>query len=303
MKFIFFGNHIYGHHSLQALLRAGLRPSLVVTNIPHSNENIWYPSVAELAVQHGIDVERINIVSGVEAFREMILKLKPDLFIVSSFRNILDKKLLSLPKLGAINLHMSLLPKYRGPHPENWAIINNEKTVGFTVHYIDEGIDTGDIIVQSEIAILPEDDILTLTFKLAEKAPELLVKVLKDFEMFKLQCKPQNESMKSFFPPRKQEDGLIDWKKKSIEIYNLVRALARPYPGAFTFIKGKKVTILRTKQIISDKEEFDCGKIVGVSGEGITVGTGDGKILIREWCCDEGTFPDNSKGLNFDKIR
>ena len=281
MKIIFFGNHLYGHHSLHALLEHGFTPSLIIANRSRTGERPWYPSVAELGNLNGIEVIKANKVAGDEKLRQKLANLKPDLFVLSSFRNLLDLELLSIPRLGSINLHMAPLPQYRGAHPENWAIINGEAFMGFTVHYLEEGIDTGDIILQDSVPVLPEDDILSLTFKLADAGPKMLIQALNDIKLGKATRAPQDQSQSSFFPPRKPENGEIDWTLDTPIILNLIRALARPYPGTFCFFDREKVTVWRAKNVpgISGK----AGKILNRDETTITVATGDGAVIITEF--------------------
>lgn len=264
------------------MLEAGYIPELVVVNIPRTGELVWYPSLAELATINEIPVIRANIVAGKQDILEKIKYFNPDLFVVSSFRNILDSHLLDIPKKGSINLHMAPLPKYRGAHPENWAIINGERWMGYTVHYLDEDVDTGDIIAKDHVPILPEDDVMSLTYKLAETGPKLLVRVLKALENGTAERTPQDENESSYYPPRKPIDGLVDWSKPALEIHNLVRALVRPYPGAFSYLRGQKFRIWRTR-LIGTQGKGEPGEIIQISSDGIMVLTGDDAILILEW--------------------
>lgn len=286
MKTVFFGNHLYGHHALFVMLEAGFVPDLVLANVPREGERVWYPSVAELAANHGIPIIKANKVAGDTELRERIRKISPDLFVVASFRNILDAELLAIPRRGAINLHMAPLPMYRGAHPENWAIINGEREMGYTVHFLDEGIDTGDIIDQAAVPILPEDNILSLTFKLAHAAPSLLVDVLWRLKEDRITRTPQRESEASFYPPRKPSDGLIDWSQGSKNIHNLVRALARPYPGAFTFLDGRKLTVWSLRANGGGTCNASPGTILEISSQGILVETGDKPVYLTEYDCE-----------------
>jgi methionyl-tRNA formyltransferase len=293
MKIIFFGNNIYGYNSLYAMINNGFIPEVVVTNIPNPDERVWYPSVAELATKNNIEVIKINKISGNDWVFSKIEKIMPDLIVVSSFRNILDKKILSIPPRHVINLHMALLPKYRGAHPENWAIINGEEYLGYTVHYLEEKVDSGDIIAQHKVKIHPEDDILSLTYKIAYEAPLLLIDVIKQIERGEIVRSPQNEADATYFPPRTPKDGLIDWTKTGSEIHNLTRALVRPYPGSFSFLLGKKITIWRTQIITKNQIPSQPDEIIDVTEEGIKVQTGDGLLLIKDF-----TYPDNPVGKN-----
>jgi len=299
MKIIFFGNNIYGYNSLYAMINRGLIPQLVVTNIPNPHEKVWYPSVAELATQNQIELIKINKIDGNKQLISIIEKKSPDLIVVSSFRNILDNNILKIPPKHAINLHMAPLPKYRGAHPENWCIINGEEYLGYTVHYLEERVDSGDIIAQGWVKIQLEDDILSLTFKIADVAPDLLIGVIKQIENGNIVRFPQNEKEATYFPPRKPEDGLIDWSKKAVEIHNLTRALVRPYPGAFSYLLGKKFTIWRTQVIDGSQKSGQPGEIIGVSKQCLHVQTADNIILIIDFTWSGNNLDENLIGMKF----
>ena len=282
LKIVFWGNHLYGHHALHAMLENGFTPKLVIANIPHTRELVWYPSVSELAAARGLPVVKVNKVAGRQDIHEQIGPLKPDLFVVASFRNILDLSLLKMPSRGAINLHMAPLPKYRGAHPENWAIINGERSMGFSVHYLAEELDAGDIIAQGSISILSEDDILSLTFKLAEAGSTLLVNVLRQLDQGTAPRVPQDETKATYYPPRKPKDGWIDWSQTAEQIHNLVRALTRPYPGAMTCLKEERMSVWRTR-ILPQSSKGKPGEILDVSDDELLVATGDLPILIVDF--------------------
>lgn len=296
MKIVYFGNHIYGYYSLVEMIRQQIIPDLVVTNISRDNEFIWYPSVAELASRNNINLKKHNRINSSEEIITTIANITPDLLVVSSYRNIIPDSILKLAKFGAINLHMAPLPKYRGAHPENWALINGEDWMGYTVHYLDSGIDTGDIIAQDRVRILPEDDILSLTFKISEVAPKMLVKTINDIGFGNIVRISQDESQATYYPPRKPSDGLIDWSMKDNEIQNLVRAVTRPYPGAYTIILGYKLMVWRSRIVSVVNTICEPGQIIEQSSNGILVGTGSKPILLTDFSWDGGELPDNLIG-------
>ena len=300
LKIVFFGNHIYGCGSLNALVSSGFYPSLVITNVPREDENIWYPSVSDLAIHHSIKVIKCNKVIDGGDIVKRIREIAPDILVISSYRNILGDHVLDLAKLGAINLHMAPLPKYRGAHPENWALINGENQMGYTVHYLDEGIDTGDIIAQDSVSILDEDDILSLTFKLAAVAPTLLIKVLEDVQAGIINRVSQDESEATYYPPRKPSDGYIDWSLVDTYIHNLVRGLTRPYPGAFTYLQGNKLTVLRSKLWSGQTDGFVPGTIIRNTSAGVLVSTGGNPILITDYQWSGGRISKKFIGETFE---
>jgi len=293
---VFFGNHIYGYCSLVEMISNQIIPDLVVTNIPRNHELVWYPSVAELASSNNIELIRHNRVNSSEEISTAIEDVIPDLLVVSSYRNIIPDNILKIARLGAINLHMAPLPKYRGAHPENWALINGEDWMGYTVHYLDSGIDTGDIIAQDRVRILPEDDILSLTFKVSEAAPKMLIEVINDIGVGDIVRKTQDESQATYYPPRKPSDGLIDWSMQDTDIQNLVRALTRPYPGAYTIISGCKLMVWRSRLVNGVNTMCEPGRIIEQSSSGILVGTGSKPILLTDFSWDGGELPDDLVG-------
>ena len=299
MNIVFFGNHIYGYNSLFEMIKAGVIPKLVVTNIPKKEEKEWYPSVHDLALRHNIKIIRTNKTKKNDELKYIIESLSPDLFVVSSYRNIIDKDLIYIPKFGAINLHMAPLPKYRGAHPENWASINGEKQMGYTVHYLVEEIDAGDIIAQKSVKILMEDDILSLTFKLAEAGAKLLLEVISNIKKGHIIRKSQIEKEATYYRPRKPSDGLINWYDDEIDIYNLVRSLTRPYPGAFTYLFNRKLTIWRIRIMsLEESSKAKPGEIIRFdSDSGILVKTGGKPILIIDFNWEDQKLPENVKGV------
>ena len=296
MKIVFFGNHIYGYCSLTEMISNQIIPDLVVTNIPRNQEIVWYPSVAELASSNNIELIRHNRIDSSEEVITAIEDVMPDLLVVSSYRNIIPDNILKLARLGAINLHMAPLPKYRGVHPENWALINGEDWMGYTVHYLDSGIDTGDIIAQDRVPILPEDDILSLTYKISEAAPKILIEVINDIGAGHIVRKTQDESQATYYPPRKPSDGLIDWSMQDTDIQNLIRALTRPYPGAYTIISGYKLMVWRSRLVNGANTICEPGQIIELSSSGILVGTGSKPILLTDFIWDGGELPDDLIG-------
>ncbi len=300
LKIVFFGNHIYGCGSLNALVSSGFYPSLVITNVPREDENIWYPSVSDLAIHHSIKVIKCNKVIDGGDIVKTIREIAPDILVISSYRNILGDHVLDLAKLGAINLHMAPLPKYRGAHPENWALINGENQMGYTVHYLDEGIDTGDIIAQDSVSILDEDDILSLTFKLASVAPKLLIKVLEDMQLGIINRVSQDESQATYYRPRKPSDGYIDWSSIDTDIYNLVKGLTRPYPGAFTYLQDAKFIVWRTRLSPDGTDESAPGTIISSTSAGVLVSTGGNAILITDYQWSGGKISKEFNGEIFE---
>jgi len=225
------------------------------------------------------------------AFIQILKDLKPDLILSAYYPKLFCKEILDIPKLGCVNIHDSLLPRYRGQTPLNWAIANGDKQTGLTMHYLAPGMDNGDIISQEKIDISPEDTVFTLNEKLAPLAAKLVRENLDLIKEGKAPRIQQEEEKATYVRQWKPEDGLIDWNKSSWEIHNLIRAATRPYSGAFTFLNKKKILIWASQ--LTDTQKFDNkkllpGEILALNGKGLLVNTGDGKIVITEMEFAEG---------------
>ncbi len=242
---VVFAYHNVGVRCLSVLLAHGADVALVVTHRDNPKENIWFASVAELAALHGIPVITPDNPNTPEVV-EQIRALQPDFFFSFYYREMLKRELLEIPERGALNMHGSLLPKYRGRVPVNWAIIKGEKETGSTLHYMTEKPDNGDIVAQQAVPILPNDTALEVFQKVTVAAEMALNNCLPDLLAGRAQAVKQDLSKGAYFGGRKAEDGIIDWSQSSQVIHNLVRAVALPYPGATTQLMGRPMRILQT---------------------------------------------------------
>ena len=244
-KAVVFAYHNVGVRCLSVLLAHGVEVVLVVTHRDNPKETIWFDSVAELAILHGIpvttpdDPNMPHVVGQIRA-------LRPDFFFSFYYREMLKPVLLGIPGQGALNMHGSLLPKYRGRVPVNWAIIKGEKETGATLHYMTEKPDNGDMVAQQAVPILPNDTALGVFHKVTVAAEMALNACLPDLLAGKARRVPQDLSQGAYFGGRKAEDGIIDWSRPAQEIHDLVRAVAPPYPGASTQLLNKPMRILQT---------------------------------------------------------
>ena len=235
-----------------------------------------WPEVGKWAQDQGIRVftpESPNESS----FIESLNKLKPSLFVLSSFGHILGRDLLDVPHMGSLNVHPSLLPKYRGAAPIQRAIMAGEEKTGITIFFMDEKIDHGEMILQKTLAIKPDEDYGSLRDRLAELGAAAVVKVIESIELQEYERIPQNEKDMSYAPKIKKKELVINWQRKTIEIVNLIRALS-PKPGAETFFRQKRVKILSA---VSGREVIEPGK-VQVDKKAILIGTGDGSIFPKQ---------------------
>ncbi len=242
---VVFAYHNVGYRCLSVLLAHGVKVPLVVTHRDNPKETIWFESVQKLAELHGIPVITPDNPNAPEVV-EQIRALQPDFFFSFYYREMLKAPLLAIPKRGGLNMHGSLLPKYRGRVPVNWAIIRGETETGATLHYMTEKPDNGDIVAQQAVPILPNDTAFEVFQKVTVAAEIALDRCLPDLLAGKAEALKQDLSQGAYFGGRKPEDGIIDWSLSALQIHNLVRAVAPPYPGASTMLMGKPMRILQT---------------------------------------------------------
>jgi methionyl-tRNA formyltransferase len=242
MKAVVFAYHKVGVRCLKALLAGGVDVALVVTHQDNPNETIWFDSVAATAERYGIPVATPLDPNAPETLMR-IAALAPDFIFSFYYRQMLKPALLQTAKRGAYNMHGSLLPKYRGRVPVNWAVLNGESETGATLHRMVEKPDAGDIVAQQSVPILPDDTAGEVFDKVTVAAEMALVGVLPRLLAGTAEHRPQDLAAGSYFGGRKPEDGLIDWSQPSANIHNLIRAVAPPYPGAFFDIEGHRIVV------------------------------------------------------------
>ncbi len=271
---VVFAYHNVGYRCLSVLLAHGVQVQLVVTHRDNPKENIWFESVQKLAELHGIPTitpDNPNVPEVVEQIRA----LQPDFFFSFYYREMLKRDLLDIPKRGAFNMHGSLLPKYRGRVPVNWAIIRGETETGATLHYMTEKPDNGDIVAQQAVPILPNDTAHEVFQKVTVAAEMALNDIMPALLAGTAKAVKQDLSQGAYFGGRKPEDGIINWSQSAQQIHDLVRAVAPPYPGAVTELLGKPMRILQTLvtecAASGDKPAFYVkeGKAFAICGSGV----------------------------------
>ena len=243
---VVFAYHNVGVRCLSVLLAHGIEVPLVVTHRDSPGENIWFESVAALTGRNGIACATPDD-PNVPEFVSRIRSLAPGFLFSFYYRQVLKPELLALAPRGAFNMHGSLLPKYRGRVPVNWAIINGERETGATLHEMAAKPDAGRIVDQQSVPILPDDMALEVFNKVTVAAEIVLDRSLPGLLSGTAQLRPQDLSQGGYFGPRRPEDGRIDWSQAARKVHDLVRAVAPPYPGAFSDIAGVRVRILRTR--------------------------------------------------------
>ncbi len=243
---VVFAYHNVGVRCLSVLLAQGMHVSLVVTHRDRADEHIWFDSVEKLARARGLPVITPEDAND-QATVAQIKALAPDFLFSFYYRNMLGPELLALPRRGAYNMHGSLLPKYRGRVPVNWAVIMGESETGATLHQMVEKPDAGGIIDQEAVPIGPEDTAAEVFGKVTEAAEQTLARALPGLVAGTARIRPQDLSLGNYHGGRRPEDGRIDWTKGAREVHNLVRGVAPPYPGAFTQFGSTSLRILRTR--------------------------------------------------------
>ena len=286
MKAVVFAYHNIGCEGIQALLDNGIEIQSVFTHADNPAENTWFRSVAELASAKGIELNAPADPNH-PLWIERIRKMKPDFIFSFYYRNMLGKELLAIPKKGAINLHGSLLPKYRGRCPINWAVLNGEKEAGVTLHYMTEKPDAGDILAQEKFPIGKDDTALDVHQKAAKAAAVLLKKALPKLKKGTLKGIPQDNEKSTYYGGRKPADGVIDFSKSASEIRNLVRAVTRPYPGAFAFLGEKKYLFWQVTEVKAAKKAAP-GTILNTAP--LTVACGKGALRVDFAQSEGGVF-------------
>ncbi|MDD5428187.1 MAG: methionyl-tRNA formyltransferase [Candidatus Omnitrophica bacterium] len=283
MNIVFFGTSEFALPSIEALIKAGHRILAVVTqpDRPRGRDLKLSPPPAKvLALTKGIPVFQPADASDAGS-ADHLKKLGADLFVVISFGQILKNSILSIPKLCAVNVHGSLLPKYRGAAPTNWAIINGDEKSGVTVIKMNEKMDEGDIVLKREIAVDEGDTNVTLTDKLSGLGAEALIEAIGLIAAGKMEPEKQDGAKATYAPKLKKEDGLIDWNESAAKIHNKVRGFV-PWPGAYTYYDGKILKVLKTELSSAPAEGAGSGQVADIiKGKGIIVNTGNGMIAIQ----------------------
>lgn len=296
---VVFAYHDVGVRCLSVLLAQGVRVALVLTHEDKPGENIWFGSVAALARKHALPVitpEDPNAPAVVAQIRA----LAPDFLFSFYYRSMLGPELLALPRRGAYNMHGSLLPKYRGRVPVNWAVIMGERETGASLHKMVVKPDAGGIVDQQAVPIGPDETAAEVFAKVSAAAEQVLARALPRLIAGSAQIKPQDLARGSYFGGRKPEDGRIDWSQGAQRVHDLVRGVAPPYPGAFTRAGGLTLRILRTRLEPNRRPRSSAPGLYFEAGSWYA-DCGDGKVLrILEFETQGGTL--DAAALAQDKI-
>lgn len=285
MKIVFMGTPEFAAASLEALIRAGHEITAVVTQPDKPKgrgRQMQFPPVKECAVRHGIRVLQPVKIKTPEAVEEL-RQIEADLFVVAAFGQILSSEILHMPRFGCVNIHASLLPKYRGAAPIQWAILNGETQTGVTIMQMDEGLDTGDMLTKVTVPITDQDTGDSLHDKLMEAGAKLIVDTLPLIEEGKVTPEKQNDAESCYASRLSKELGRIDWSKSAGELARLVRGL-NSWPGSYTTFRGKNLKIWEAEAdeaASAGQDETAPGTVVEVTKEVIRVQTGEGLLVVK----------------------
>jgi methionyl-tRNA formyltransferase len=273
---VVFAYHNVGVRCLQVLLAHGVDVRLVVTHADDPREHIWFESVAALAALHGLPF----VTPADPADADLLARIRqetPDFLFSFYYRHVLPAALLEVPPLGALNMHGSLLPRYRGRVPVNWAVIRGERETGASLHYMVAKPDAGDLVDQQAVPILPDDTAAEVFNKVTVAAEMVLDRTLPALLARTAARRPLDLAAGCYFGGRRPEDGRIDWSQPAARVHDLVRGVAPPYPGAITAIDGRPARVLRTTWR-SVPTQRPPGTFY-VADAGILVACGDGRAL------------------------
>lgn len=278
MKLVFCGTPQFAVPSLEKLVGAGFDVKLVVTQPDRPQGRgmeLAAPPVKQTAMKFGLPVIQPEKIKTNEMFKNQLSGIAPDAIIVVGYGRIIPPWMLQLPRFGNINVHGSLLPKYRGAAPVQWAIANGDIVTGVTTMRLDEGLDTGDILLQREIPISVEDTAVTVAPRLAALGADLLIETLHGLEQGSITPVKQDNARATLAPILKKEDGLVDFNKTATEIFNRLRGF-QPWPGAYTLFRGKTLKIVAARPA---QAEDVRPRELRVSGDKLLVGCGTGTVL------------------------
>lgn len=280
MRVVFMGTPDFARTALEALIKAGHKIVLVVTqpDKPKGRSGkLQISDVKDCAIKNGIEVFQPAKIKE-ESSVSFLKGIDADIYVVAAFGQIISKEILDIPRYGCINIHASLLPKYRGAAPIQQAILDGEKVTGVTIQQMNTGVDTGDILLQRECVISEDETGGSLFDRLSILGADLVTEALDLIEKGKIIPKPQDESMATHCGKIKKDMGLIDWSWSAAKIERYIRGL-NPWPSAYTYIDGRQLKIW--KATVSD-QKGECATVLNVDKKSITIGCGEGSVRVLE---------------------
>ncbi|PLX67034.1 MAG: methionyl-tRNA formyltransferase [Denitrovibrio sp.] len=280
MKVVFMGTPEMAVPTLRELIENDIEVTLVITQTDKPKgrgKQMQAPPVKEFALEHGIEVVQPKSLKNNDEILEQLKAAEPDFLVVAAFGKILPQAVLDVPKFAPVNVHFSLLPKYRGAAPVNWAVINGEKETGVATMLMDAGLDTGDILLVEKTPI-EKKTALDIAEELSETGAKLLIKTLKEFDS--ITPIKQKESDMTYAPMMKKEDGKIDWIKSAVTIECMIRGFV-PWPTAYTSLGGKTVKLFKV-EIVKAPEDLDAGMVFDITKKSFSIKCGNGGLKVLE---------------------
>lgn len=292
MRAVVFAYHNVGDRCLRVLHARGVEVALVITHRDRADENIWFRRVADTAAELGIPFTYGEDPTD-PAIAQAVRDARPDVIFSFYYRSMIPASVLALAPGGAFNMHGSLLPRYRGRVPVNWAVLHGETETGATLHAMEARPDAGYIVDQTAVPILPDDTAGEVFEKVTVAAEQTLWRALPAMMAGQTPQRPNRLAEGSYYSGRKPEDGRIDWSRPAAEVYNLIRAVAPPYPGAFTELAGQRFIVAQARRPLPDAAlalssgtspglHVRDGRIVGLCGDG-------GLVLVTQLLAQDGS--------------
>ena len=282
MRVIFMGTPDFAVYSLKALLTQ--HEVIAVVSQPDKpkgrGKKLVPTPVKEFALAQGLQVFQPEKARDSE-FVSLLKELNPDVIAVTAFGQLLPESILNIPQYGCINVHGSLLPKYRGAAPMQWAIINGEKATGITTMFMAKGMDTGDMLLKTEVEITPQDNFASIHDKMAQAGAGLLLETLDALQAGTVERVPQDHEAATYAPMITKETGHIDWTKSAWDIINLMRGLD-PAPGAYAICEGEPLKLFKGMKAEGDYRQGKPGEVIDITKKGFVVKCGDGALTITE---------------------
>ncbi len=279
-RVLFFGYSEVGYATLELLLARGVAVAGVFTHADDGQETQWFRSVPKLAAERGLPVFTPDSLKD-PAWVDKVRALRPDLILSMYYRNMIPTRLLDLAPLGAFNMHGSYLPRYRGRAPLNWAIIHGEDHTGVSLHVMVKEADAGDLVDQEKIPIGPDEPVTTVLPRVREAAVSVLGRQLDALLAGRAPRTPQNHALATYFGKRTPEDGRLDWNRPAREVFNLIRAVTRPFPGAFTDVSRggqlNRLVVWWGRPLAGTHPTVPPGRIVKINP--LTISCGQGALM------------------------
>ncbi|MBF0551848.1 MAG: methionyl-tRNA formyltransferase [Deltaproteobacteria bacterium] len=282
IKIVFMGTPEFAEPSFVALAnKKNLAVAVTQPDRPSGRgQAIGLSPIKVKSMQYNVPVIQIESIKHEKSIEQM-KKFAPDLIVVVAFGQILPQEVLDIPRMGVINVHASLLPKWRGAAPINWAILNGDYYTGVTTMLMDKGLDTGDILLQKKTRINDGETAVTLSERLSRMGAELLLQTIDGMEKGEIEPKPQNEKLATLAPTLTKEDGRIDWTKSAEYIARQVRAMD-PWPGTFSFLHGKRFKVFSVEVAATENNQAKPGEIIEINDQVLKIATDSGALLLKE---------------------